>query len=182
MRDFFSEKLIKKNYSEADRKKKVRIIAIAVAVSIFLWQICATAANKNEGLGAAFILLAFILIGIVIFIAYLKIQELSMEYEYSYTEDSFDVDVIKNRSKRKTVLSVNVAEIEIMAHVDDEEHLAIFSSLPCEDFGSGDILGNTYVFVAAYKGKRKRFIIEPSEAMLKAFYNDLTPRRMFRKG
>lgn len=181
MRDFFSEQLIKKIYTEADRTKKVRIIAITVAVAIFIWQMCTTASYKNEQLGSAFILLALILIGIAAFIAYKKIHELNVEYEYSYIEDSFDVDIIKNRSKRKTILSVNVAEIEIMAHIDDKEHLAIYDTLPMEDLGSGEVLGNTYVFVTAYQGKRKRFVIEPNEAMLKAFYNDLTPRRMFRK-
>lgn len=181
MRDFFSEQLIKKIYSEADRTKRVRIIAVTVAAAVFIWQLCTTASYKNEELGAAFILLAIILIGIAAVFAYFKIQELNAEYEYIYTEDSFDVDIIKNRSKRKNVLSVNVAEIEIMAHIDDKEHLAIYESLPVCNLGSGEVLGNTYVFVTAYKGKRKRFIIEPNDAMLKAFYNDLTTRRMFRK-
>ncbi len=181
MRDFFSEQLIKKNFSEKDRTKRTRIVAVAIAAAVFIWQLCTTASYKNEQLGTAFILLAIILIGIAAYIAYVKIQELDAEFEYSYTEDTFDVDIIKNRSRRKQVLSVNVAEIEVMAHIDDKEHLAMYDNLPVEDFGSGEVLGNTYVFVAAYNGKRKRFIIEPNDAMLKAFYNDLTPRRMFRK-
>lgn len=181
MRDFFSEQLIKKEFNEQDRSKKFRIVAITIVVSIFIWQFCATGSNTNPDLGAAFILLAVILIGCAVFFAYKKIMELNAEFEYSYTEDTFDVDIIKNRSKRKQVLSVNVAEIEIMAHIDDKEHLSMYENLPLENYGSGEILGNTYVFVAVYKGKRKRFVIEPNDAMLHAFYNDLTPRRMFRK-
>ncbi len=181
MRDFFSEHLIKKIYNDKDRSKRTRIIAIAVAVIIFEWQICTTASHNNPNLGSAFILLALILAGIVIYIAYTKVMEIHTEYEYSYTEDVFDVDIIKNRSKRKTLLSISVSEIEIMAHIDDKEHLDMYSNLPVMDYSSGEILGNTYVFVATYNEKRKRFIIEPNEAMLKAFYTDLTPRRMFRK-
>ncbi len=181
MKDFFSEHLIKKIKSEADRRKKFKIIAVTIILSVLFWQICVTAANKNVNLESAFILLAVILIGIVVFVAYKKIQELNVEYEYAYTENYFDVDIIKNRAKRKNVLSIDVAEIEIMAHIDDVEHLALYDNLPTEDFSSGEILGNTYVFVAVYKGKRKKIIIEPSEAMLKAFYGDLTPRRMFLK-
>ncbi len=181
MRDFFNEQLIKKNYSEADRKKRLRIIAIAIVASVFIWQLCGTAAYRNQELSSSFTLLALILIGIIVIFSYRKFQEVNVEYEYSYTEDTFDVDIIKNRSKRKQIFSINVAEIEIMAHIDDKEHLSMYDKLPTEDFGSGEVLGNTYVFVATYKGKRKRFIIEPNEKMLKAFYADLTPKRMFRK-
>ena len=181
MRDFFSEQLIKKNSSEADRKKRMRIIAVAIIASILIWQIFSTAAYRNPELSSSFTLLALILIGIVVFFSYKRFQEVNVEYEYSYTEDTFDIDIIKNRSKRKQIFSINVAEIEIMAHIDDKEHLAIYKDLPLEDFGSGEVLGNTYVFVATYKGKRKRFIIEPNDKMLNAFYTDLTPRRMYRK-
>lgn len=181
MRDFFSEQLIKKEFSEDDRRKKFRIIVVTMVASIFIWQLCATASNTNPNLGAAFILLAVILIGCAVVFAYVKIAELNAEFEYSYTENTFDVDIIKNRSKRKRVLSVNVAEIELMAHIDDKEHLSMYENLPLANYGSGEILGNTYVFVAAYKGKRKRFVIEPNKHMLHAFYNDLTPVRMFRK-
>lgn len=181
MRDFFSEQLIKKELDEKDRSKKFRIVAITIVISIFIWQFCVTASNTNPDLGAAFILLAIILIGCAVAFAYVKIAELNAEFEYSYTENTFDVDIIKNRSKRQCILSINAAEIEIMAHIDDKEHLSMYENLPLENYGSGEILGNTYVFVAAYKGKRKRFVIEPNEAMLHAFYSDLTPRRMFRK-
>jgi hypothetical protein len=181
MRDFFSEHLIQKLYSEKDRTKKVRIIGITLAVAIFIWQMCTTAAHENANLANAFIILAFILIGIAIIFAYSKIQELHVEYEYAYIEQGFYVDVIKNRARRKNLLTVNVAEIEIMAHIDDKEHLAMYDSLPLEDLSSGEVLGNTYVFVASYNGKRKRFVVEPNDAMLQAFYSDLTPRRMFMK-
>ena len=86
-----------------------------------------------------------------------------------------------NRTKRKKVFEGNVSEFEIMAHIDDKEHLAMYENIPVENFSSGEVLGNTYVFVATYKGKRKRFIIEPREDILMAMRVDLTPRRMFLK-
>ena len=49
------------------------------------------------------------------------------------------------------------------------------------DFSSGKKKENTYVFVANYKNKKKRFIIEPCEEILKAVYVDLSPRRAYIK-
>lgn len=184
--DVYKEQLVKKNFDQKDRSKRIYIIGVAIAVSIFFWQICqdsATAAfaENNSKMGYAFTLLSAIIVGIDIYIAVKKIKEINREYEYAYTNGSFDIDVIMNCSKRKKVFEGTVSEFEIMAHIDDKEHLAIYDSLPVVDFSSGEVLGNTYVFVTTYKGKRKRFIVEPREDILMAMRKDLTPRRMFVK-
>ncbi len=186
MNDVFIEQIVKKQYDQKDRSKKFYIIGIAAAVIVFMWQILmdsasAAYAEGKDSAGMSFTLLLIILIGIVIFIAYKKIKELNCEFEYSYTDGMLDIDIIKNRSKRKRIFEGCVSEFEIMAHIDDKEHLAIYLNLPVSDFSSTEILGNTYVFVATYKGKKKRYIIEPKEELVRAMLKDLTPRRLFVK-
>jgi hypothetical protein len=154
----------------------VAVILATVAVQFFV-----IAANRNHDYNDAFMLLALISAAAIVFTAYKKVVGLNVEYEYIYTEDVFDIDIIRNRTKRKNILSIAVAEIEVMAHIDDVEHLVIYDDLPIKNYGSGEVLGNTYVFVATVNGKRNRFIIEPNDSMLNAFYKDLTPRRMFLK-
>ncbi len=184
--DVYKEQLVKKIFDQRDRSKRIYIVGIAIAVALFIGQICMDSANAafaegNNKMDYAFTLLTVIIVGIDIYIAVKKIKEINREFEYAYTNGSFDIDVIMNRSKRKKVFEGNVSEFEIMAHIDDKEHLAIYESLPIADFSSGEMLGNTYVFVTTYKGKRKRFIVEPREDILMAMRKDLTPRRLFIK-
>ena len=184
--DVFKEQLDKKEFDQKDRSKRIYIIGIAIAIALFFWEVCMARASVfydqgNDSMGYAFTLLSVIIVGIDIFVAVKKIKLLNKEFEYAYTDGILDIDVIMNRTKRKKVFEGNVSEFEIMAHIDDKEHLAMYENIPVENFSSGDVLGNTYVFVATYKGKRKRFIIEPREDILMAMRVDLTPRRMFLK-
>lgn len=184
--DVFKEQLVKKEFDQKDRSKRLYIIGFAIAIALFFWQICMDSAGAaysegNDRMGYAFTLLSVIIVGIDIFVAVKKIKLLNKEFEYAYTDGILDIDVIMNRTKRKKVFEGNVSEFEIMAHIDDKEHLSMYENIPVENFSSGEVLGNTYVFVATYKGKRKRFIIEPREDILMAMRVDLTPRRMFLK-
>lgn len=186
IRDVFIEQLVKREFTQRDRTRRTYIIGIAIAILVFLWQICmdsasASFAEGNDNMGYAFTLLYIIIVGIVIYIAVIKIKELNREFEYIYTNGSLDIDIIKNRSKRKKGYEGMVSEFELMAHINDREHLAMYDKLPAVDFSSGEILGNTYVFVTSYKGKRKKFIIEPGEDILAAMRRDLTPRRFYLK-
>lgn len=184
--DVYKEQLVKHEMDQRDKSKRLYIIGIAIAILLFLWQICmdsasASFAEGNDRMGYAFTLLSLIIAGIDIYIAIKKIKELNREYEYAYTNGSLDIDVILNCSKRKRVFEGVVSEFEVMAHIDDKEHLAMYSKLPVENYASGEVLKNTYVFVTTYKGKRKRFIIEPREDILMDIRKELTPRRLFIK-
>ena len=83
--------------------------------------------------------------------------------------------------KEYTTSSVIVMEYIDGYAIDDKEHLAMYENLPIVDFSSGKKKENTYVFVANYKNKKKRFVIEPCEEILKAVYVDLSPRRAYIK-
>lgn len=184
--DVYKEQLVKREFGQRERSKRLYIIGIAVTVAVFFWQICMDSASAaySEGkdtMGYAFTFLIILIVGIDIYIAVKKIKELNREYEYAYTNGALDIDVIMNREKRKNVFSGMVSEFEIMAHIDDKEHLALYDKLPISDFSSGEVLGNTYVFVTTYKGKRKKFIFEPREDILMDMRRELTPRRLYIK-
>lgn len=178
MKDVYIEQLVKKKYTEKDRSKKFLIAGIAVAAIVFLTNTLGTKAIAEDSIQYMFLTVLFI--GIIIYIAYRKISFLNVEYEYAYTSGVLDIDIIKNRKKRKNVFSGSVEEFEIMAHFDDKEHLAMYENLPIVYFNSCEVLGNTYVFVTTGQGVKKRFVIDPKKELLDAMLVDMTPSRLFR--
>lgn len=178
MKDVFIEQLVKKNYTEADRRKKLITIAVAIAITIFICNSVGYMALNEMNLSYMFI--TVFLLGMVVFFAYRRIKNLNVEFEYVYTSGVLDIDIIKNRSKRKNVFSGTVEEFEVMAHIDDKEHLAMYNSLPVQNFSSCENCDNTYVFVTTGQGTKKRFVFEPKKELVDAMLVDMTPSRLHR--
>ncbi len=180
MKDFFKEQLVAKELSKNDKTKRIVIFVAAAVIILILWDIISSVAYLNPDYYYSLMLLLVVLGAIVIFAAIKTANNINREYEYAYTSGNFDIDVIKNKTKRKRVFSGYVEEFEVMAPIDDAQHLAMYDSLKIKDFSSGIKKENTYVFVAVYKGKKRKFVIEPCSEILKAMQTDLTPRRFFK--
>lgn len=179
MKDFFTEQLVKHNITPKDNKIRGVIFGVYAALIIYiLFSFAVKAGNANQ---IGFFLIGLFVAAAVGYVGYLQISGYNVEFEYAYTEGILDIDVIRNRSRRKTVFSAGVGDFELMAHINDSEHLAPYKDLPTVDLSSGEIKDNTYVFITVHKGNKKRFIIEPKEELLKAMLADLTPRRLFIK-
>ncbi len=178
MQDVYIEQLVKKNYTEKDRRKKLMTVAITVAFTVFMANTLGYKALREISIQYMFLTVLFI--GLAIYLAYRIIVGLNVEYEYIYTNGILDIDMIKNRSKRKTVFSGRVEEFEIMTHFDDKKRLAIYENLPLQYFNSCEVLGNTYVFVTTGQGTKKRFVIDPKKELVDAMLVDMTPSRLFR--
>lgn len=173
MGDVFKEQLVKRNKNNKDSMKKAVITSTAIVLSaasvlFFIY--------TGAGIGGA-----AVVIFIIFMISFYLINNMNVEYEYIYTNGELDIDCIYNKTKRKTLFTAEVKDFEIMAHIDDKSNLAPFENYPVKDFSSGDLLGNTYVFVASLNGKNYRFIIEPNDEMLNSMSVYLTPRKLFRK-
>lgn len=56
------------------------------------------------------------------YLAYILSAKLKKEFEYTIVEDSVDIDVIFNESKRKSLISFSVKNIEVMASMKDVNH------------------------------------------------------------
>jgi len=179
MKDFFTEQLIKHNITPRENKLRIIYICVyAVLISYIIFNFIIMSGNNHQ-IGI-FVIGLFICAGLI-YLAYRQITGFDVEFEYTYTDGILDIDVIRHRSRRKTVFTAGVADFEIMAHIDDTEHLSMYKELPAVDFGSGETKDNTYVFVTVYNGKKCRYIIEPKPELLKAMLADLTPRRLFIK-
>jgi len=169
MRDVFNEQLVKKRPNAADTAAKAGLI-LGVAVILF----AAVSVVRDFGIyiGAA--------AGIG---AYFLIKRLNKEYEYIFTNGELDIDVIYSRSSRKRLFSGDVRNFEIMAHVSDAAHARELSQVKeTKKYHSGITGESTYAFIATYKGKRMKVIIEPDEKMLEAIETAIPKRKFFKKG
>ena len=170
MNDVLYEQIVKKKKTKKD--SNIRKLIIALTVFLTTVAMCLSYFFGNY---------SFIPATVIYFIISWKLLGRLIEYEYAYFNGNLQIDIIRNKASRKPLFNGNVADFELMAHIDDSEHLAPYSELPAADFSSTDKLGNTYIFIAPYKGKRYRIIIEPNEQILKAMSVVLTPRRCFKK-
>ena len=127
MKDFFTEQLVKHNITPKENKLRVIYICVyAVLISYIIFNFIIMSGNNHQ-IGI-FIIGLFICAGII-YLAYRQITGFDVEFEYSYTNGILDIDVIKHRSRRKTVFSAGVGDFEIMAHIDDSEHLSMYKEL-----------------------------------------------------
>ncbi|MBQ9519787.1 MAG: hypothetical protein IJR59_07835 [Firmicutes bacterium] len=176
MKDFFTEQLVKHETTDKDRKRQALYLGVYGAIIIYIVFNFIVRAGMHKEIGI-FVLGLIFAAGIAV-LAWRQITGLNVEFEYSYTDGTLDIDIIRNRSRRKQIFSAAVADFEIMAHIKDTEHLSPYKELPEVNMASGNILDNTYTFVTVYNGKRCRFVIEPKPELLKAMLVDLTPRRL----
>jgi len=167
VKDIFKEQIIKRAPTMRDTAVKV-----GLAVGVLLVFIASTMfAGK----------FAFLLVVGAGFGAYWCLGRQNIEYEYTVTGDTLDIDIIYNRAKRRQVFSGVVTDFELMANVLDQSHTHDFDSAQeTRDYSAGTGTGQRYAFLAQYKNRRVKVIIEPDDSLLEAFSSLLTPRKFFR--
>ena len=164
MRDVFKEQIVKKQPGKKAAIIKTAIIAFIVILFFLLMP-----------LTGQFTPIIIFALG---FGAYYYFATLNVEYEYIFTNGELDIDCIYSKSRRKRVFSGTVRDFEIMAHVEDKNHVNAFNSATeTVDYASGQVKPNTYAFLHTYKGKKLKVIIEPNEGMVQAFSTYITPRK-----
>ena len=179
MKDFYKEQLVKKIYDKKDKSQKIYILVGAAFIILILWELIISVAQLRPEYALSLWILIPIFAALIILLALRLISNLNKEFEYCYTEGNLDIDVIINKKRRKRVFSGYVEEFEVVAPINDGQHLAMYDSLKEKDFSSGSRGSSTYAFVAVYKGKKRKFVFEPCDEIIKAMRTDLSPRRMF---
>ena len=103
--------------------------------------------------------------------AYFIGLRVDIEYEYTLTDKEIDIDVIYAKQKRKSVTTIDLTKLEIMAPVGSHR-LDGYShrDLKCEDYSSKEESHKGSIYVMIYDGSRK-IMIEPDERLYKAIYN-----------
>jgi len=167
-RDVFKEQIVKREPGLKNRLIKGGVIFLIVLLFFLI-----------SPFAGQFTMIIIAALG---FGAYFLFGYLNVEYEYIFTNGELDIDCIYSKSRRKRQFSGVVRDFEIMAHVEDRNHASEFNAAnETKDYTSGKIKDNTYAFLAAYKGKRLKIIIEPDEVMVQAFSTVITPRKFFKK-
>ena len=166
MGDVFKEQIVKREPRTIDSLKRAGIIILVIIVIIIAFMVIpgfAPVIAVAAGFGA-----------------YMLMGFLNIEYEYVFTNGDLDIDIIYNRSRRKRLMTVNMKEIEVMAHIDDKVHAGDFNSAQeTLDYSSGIPNENTYAFLTTFKSKKVKVIIEPNEKLMTAIAGTVSRRKIF---
>lgn len=121
----------------------------------------------------------FGIIGIVLVVAMVYLfPKLNVEYEYVFVDGQIDFDRITGKSKRKTLLRIDLEQVEIVAPkgshaLDGFTYIQLLN----RDFSSGDKNVKPYIIIASVEDKKYRITFEPSEKML-AMMKQKSPRKI----
>ena len=97
-------------------------------------------------------------------------RKIDKEYEYIYTDGLLDVDCIYHASTRKSMISLDCREFELIAPASDTRFQATFNKSYNKvlDAGRGGIRENTYIAICSRENNTLKMLFEPNEKMLEA--------------
>ena len=159
------------SYAEAGvaRKNSASIIALKILMILVI-------------IAGAFVMLTGGIIGIagaviVIVMVYL-LPKLNVEYEYIFVDGQIDFDRITGKSRRKTMLRIDMEEVEIIA-IQGSHSLDPYKNIQCVkmDFTSGSKDAKPYIAIANKNGKKHWIAFEPNELML-TMIKQKSPRKL----
>jgi hypothetical protein len=162
MNQLYAEAGVKRKES-ADTMALRALLVIGIIVGVFLMLI-------GSYVGIAGIILVVVMVFLF--------PKLNVEYEYVFVDGQFDFDRITGKAKRKTILRIDMEQIEIIApegsHALDSYNNPQFEK---KDFSSRDKSVKPYVIIASDKEKKYRIVFEPSEKML-SMVKQKNPRKL----
>ena len=93
--------------------------------------------------------------------------KLNVEYEYVFVDGQLDFDRITGKSRRKTMLRIDLENVEIVAP-QGSHSLDGYSNtqLMNKDFSSNDKNNKPYIIIGNVGDKKYRIAFEPSEKMI----------------
>lgn len=90
---------------------------------------------------------------------------MNYEYEYVFCDGQIDFDKITGGNKRKTILRIDMENMEICAPVKASE-VSSFQNMKTKDFSSKQENGKTYAAIVSADNEKIRVLFDPSEKML----------------
>ncbi|MDD3174338.1 MAG: DUF6106 family protein [Herbinix sp.] len=148
------------SYAEAGVKRKDTMSTLALRslmiIGIVVGLICMF-------IGGVFQIAGIVLVVVLVFL----FPRLNIDYEYVFVDGQIDFDRIAGKSKRKTILRIDMEQVEIVAqegsHALDGYTYAQYEN---KDFSSRDKSRKPYIIIANIEDKKYRILFEPSEKML----------------
>lgn len=112
-------------------------------------------------------ILSFIGIAGIVAVILLYPKVNNVEYEYIFCDGQIDFDKIMGGNKRKTIMKIDMEDMEICGPVKAAE-LGSYKNLKTKDFSSRTEDGNIYAAIVSIKGENIRILFDPSKRMLEA--------------
>ena len=158
-------------YAEAGVKKKENATSIAIralmSIGIMLGVFLIMMGNYLSMGGL------LLIVGIIFLF-----PKLNIEYEYVFVDGQLDFDRITGKSKRKTILRIDMEQVEIVAPAGSHALDGYtYAQNEKKDFSSGDKNVKPYIIIASKEEKKYQIAFEPSEKML-SMMKQKNPRKI----
>lgn len=113
---------------------------------------------------APFLMLGILMAGVTL----TTVKNRYREYEYLLVSDELEISVVKNKSKRKKLVTYTLEELQCMAPVTSHRLDGYHANpqLKVRDYSSGNPEHTIYSMVFSSQGMLQEVKVEPSEAML----------------
>ena len=100
-----------------------------------------------------------------------------VEYEYTLIYQELDIDIIYKKAKRKSLMSLDLREVEIIAPVTSNR-LASYRTTVTLDYSARNSSPSTYAIVIPLKQSLTKILVQPDEGMINHLRNNI-PRNFF---
>ena len=160
------------NYVDVIVKRRTRYIDILIR---FLWVAALVWGTillfPHNGL-----IMLFFLCGNITFM-YVFWNYYKLEYEYVYCDGQIDFDFVRNNSKRKHRLRINLENAELFAPADSQKVQNYKNIDIVEEYISSKDSHNIYALIVKKQDKVIKVLIEPNIRMMKLIRNKM-PRKV----
>ena len=165
MSDLYSELLVKKDQTIADKLVRGGMITLVV--------LCALAGILLTPL----LLFAAMILGIA---AYFILPYTDLEFEYLFITGDLEVTKIMAKSKRKKMKTLKLSECDLMAPLNSHrlDYYNGNQKLKVVDYSSGNPEHKRFAIIARDGADTCKFIFEPAEALAKTMRNS-APSKVF---
>lgn len=165
MSDLYSELLVKRDQTIADKLVRGGMIALVV--------LCALAGILLTPL----LLFAAMILGIA---AYFILPYTDLEFEYLFITGDLEVTKIMAKSKRKKLKTLKLSECDLMAPLNSHrlDYYNGNQKLKVVDYSSGNPEHKRFAIIARDGADTCKFIFEPDEALAKTMRNS-APSKVF---
>ncbi len=151
MNDSFYEQLVSRKSRPIDL-----VIRIATILALLLFTFI------------GFMFLGFLVIPVIILLAFLVstflFPRLNVEYEYALLNHDMQIDIIYNKAKRKSLLSFNLRDAEIIAP-QDSPALASYHAEKTWNFTSLKPSAKVFKMYISINQKKYALLLEPDSKM-----------------
>ncbi len=152
MNDFMTEQLVERRATTETMLKKAGLIALTIFV----------------GFASILFIPQFMVFAVIIMIVVdvFLFNRMQVEFEYAYFGGDITIAKIFNKQSRKTLISVNMKDVDIIAPTESAE-MRPYGQLKTLNCSSCEPHKKTYAMVTKQKEQKVKVIFEPNEELLK---------------